>query len=293
LQTPHFIQWEHPLKLTSALEHVPEVVLEPARGWFSLRLKELWTYRELLYFFIWREIKVRYKQTVLGASWALLQPVLTMIIFSIIFGRLAKLDSEGIPYPVFTYAALLPWQLFSRALSDASASLVSAQSMITKVYFPRLFLPAAAVLSGLVDFAIAFIVMLGLMLFYGITPTLAILTLPLFLLLAVITAMAVGMWLSALNVKYRDVKYVTPFLVQLWLYGTPIAYSAKLIPEQFRILYGLNPMAGVVNGFRWALLGEEASLDPLLFPSIIMVLILFVSGLIYFQRTEQTFADVV
>jgi lipopolysaccharide transport system permease protein len=275
------------------LEHVPEVVLEPARGLFSLRLKELWTYRELLYFFIWREIKVRYKQTVLGASWALLQPVLTMVIFSVIFGRLAKLDSEGIPYPVFTYAALLPWQLFSRALSDASSSLVTAQSMITKVYFPRLFLPAAAVLSGLVDFAIAFIVMLGLMLFYGITPTLAVLTLPLFLLLAVITAMAVGMWLSALNVKYRDVKYVTPFLVQLWLYGTPIAYSAKLIPEQFRILYGLNPMAGVVNGFRWALLGEEASLDPLLFPSIIMVLILFVSGLIYFQRTEQTFADVV
>jgi lipopolysaccharide transport system permease protein len=275
------------------LENVPEVVLEPARGWFSLRLKELWTYRELLYFFIWREIKVRYKQTVLGASWALLQPVLTMVIFSIIFGRLAKLDSEGIPYPVFTYAALLPWQLFSRALSDASASLVSAQSMITKVYFPRLFLPAAAVLSGLVDFAIAFIVMLGLMLFYGITPTLAVLTLPLFLLLAVITAMAVGMWLSALNVKYRDVKYVTPFLVQLWLFGTPIAYSAKLIPEQFRIIYGLNPMAGVVNGFRWALLGEEASLDPLLFPSIIMVLIIFVSGLIYFQRTEQTFADVV
>jgi lipopolysaccharide transport system permease protein len=272
---------------------IPEVIIEPANSWFSLRLKELWDYRELLYFFIWREIKVRYKQTVLGASWALLQPILTMVIFSVIFGRLANLDSEGIPYPVFTYAALLPWQLFSRALGDASGSLVGAQSMITKVYFPRLFLPMAAVLSGLVDFAIAFVVMLGLMLFYGITPTLAILTLPFFLLLAVITAMAVGMWLSALNVKYRDVKYVTPFLIQLWLYGTPIAYSAQLIPEQFRTIYGLNPMAGVVNGFRWALLGQEASLDPLLLPSIIMVLVLFISGLIYFQRTEQTFADVV
>jgi len=269
-------------------------VVEPAHGWFSLRLNELWAYRELLYFFIWREIKVRYKQTVLGASWALLQPVLTMVIFSVIFGRLANLDSEGIPYPVFTYAALLPWQLFSRALSDASGSLVAAQSMITKVYFPRLFLPAAAVLSGLVDFAIAFVVQLGLMLYYGITPTLAILTLPLFLLLAVITAMAVGLWLSALNVRYRDVKYVTPFLIQLWLYGTPIAYSAQLIPEQFRVIYGLNPLAGVVNGFRWALLGQEASFDPLLFlSSIVMVLVLFISGLIYFQRTEQTFADVV
>jgi lipopolysaccharide transport system permease protein len=236
---------------------------------------------------------VRYKQTVLGASWAVLQPFLTMVIFSVIFGRIANLDSEGIPYPIFTFAALLPWQLFSRALSDASGSLVGAQSMITKVYFPRLFLPMAAVLSGLVDFAIAFVVMLGLMIYYGITPTLAILTVPLFLLLAIITAMAVGMWLSAINVKYRDVKYVTPFLIQLWLFGTPIAYSAKLIPEQFRILYGLNPMAGVVNGFRWALLGQEATLDPLLFPSIIMVLVLFVSGLIYFQRTEQTFADIV
>jgi lipopolysaccharide transport system permease protein len=269
-------------------------VLEPANGWLSLRLGELWAYRELLYFFIWREIKVRYKQTALGASWALLQPVLTMVIFSVIFGRLANLDSEGIPYPVFTFAALLPWQLFSRALSDASGSLVAAQNMITKVYFPRLFLPAAAVLSGLVDFAIAFIVQLALMLVYGITPTLAILALPFFLLLAVVTAMAAGMWLSALNVRYRDVKYVTPFLIQLWLFGTPIAYSAQLIPEQFRVLYGLNPLAGVVNGFRWALLGQQTTLDPLLFgSSIAMVIILFISGLIYFQRTEQTFADIV
>jgi lipopolysaccharide transport system permease protein len=287
------VKQEHVLKIISSPHDLQEVVLEPAGGWFSLRLKELWEYRELLYFFIWREIKVRYKQTVLGASWAVLQPVLTMVIFSVIFGRLANLDSEGIPYPIFTYAALLPWQLFSRALGDASGSLVGAQSMITKVYFPRLFLPGAAVLSGLVDFAIAFIVMLGLMLFYGITPTLAILTLPLFLLLAIVTALAVGMWLSALNVKYRDIKYVTPFLIQLWLYGTPIAYSATLIPEQYRILYGLNPMAGVVNGFRWALLGQDASLDPLLIPSVIMVLVLFITGLIYFQRTEQTFADIV
>lgn len=281
------------MKEATFSSQLPEILIEPPRSWINLRLGELWAFRELLFFFIWRDIKIRYKQTLLGASWAVLQPVLTMIVFSIIFGRLAKLPTDGIPYPVFSFAALLPWQLFSRALSDASGSLVGSQQMITKVYFPRLFLPAASVLSGLVDFAIAFVVLLGLMLYYDIQPTLAILTLPLFLLLALITAMAVGMWLSALNVRYRDIKYVTPFLIQFWLYATPIAYSSSLIPQEWRALYGLNPMAGVVDGFRWALLGQQVNTSPLILVSVAMVLALFISGLIYFQRMELTFADVV
>lgn len=282
-----------PSNAAAILPQTAEVILEPPRGWLSLRLRELWQYRELLYFLIWREIKVRYKQTILGAAWAILQPLLTMIVFSVIFGRLAKMPSDGIPYPIFSYAALLPWQLFSRALGDASGSLVSAQSMITRVYFPRLFLPMAGVLSGLLDFAISFVVLIGLMVYYKIWPTSAVVTLPLFILLVLITAMAVGMWLSALNVKYRDVKYVTPFLVQFWLYATPIAYSSQLIPEPYRFLLGLNPMAGVVNGFRWALLGQATPLDPLLIVSVLVVVLLFITGLIYFQRMEQTFADVV
>ncbi len=267
--------------------------MEPPNRWLSLRLTELWDYRELLFFLIWRDLKVRYKQTVLGVAWSVIQPLLTMVVFSVIFGRLAKLPSDNIPYPLFSFAGLLPWQLFQRALGDASMSLVGAQNMITKVYFPRLFLPAGAVFSGLVDFAIAFVILIGMMLFYHITPTLAILTLPLFLLLTVMTAMAMGMWLSALNVKYRDVKYVTTFLLQFWLYATPVAYSSAMIPEKWRLIYGLNPMAGVVNGFRWALLGQKMALDPLVYISIVMVVVLFITGLIYFQHTEQTFADVV
>ncbi len=270
-----------------------EAVLEPPRGWLNLRLGELWQYRELLYFFLWRELKVRYKQTMLGAAWAVLQPLLTMVVFSFIFGRLAKLPSEGVPYPVFSYVALLPWQLFSRALSDASMSLVNSQQMVTKIYFPRIFLPAASILSGLVDFGIAFVILLGLMFYYGITPTWAAISLPFFILLALTTAMAVGMWLAALNVKYRDVKYVTPFLVQFWLYATPVAYSSTLFPEKWRLLLGLNPMAGVVDGFRWAMLGQQAQISPLVYVSLVMVLVLFISGLIYFQRTELTFADVI
>jgi lipopolysaccharide transport system permease protein len=275
------------------LEHPPDIILEPPHGWFNLRLRELWDFRELLYFLIWREIKVRYKQTVLGAAWAVLQPLLTMIVFSVIFGKFANLPSNDIPYPVFTFTALLPWQLFSRALGEASSSLVNSQQMITKIYFPRLFLPAASVLSGLLDFSFSFLVLLGLMLAYGIRPTWAILTLPLFLLLALMTAMAVGLWLSALNVRYRDVKYITPFLIQFWLYATPIAYSSTLIPQEWRALYGLNPMTGVVEGFRWALLGQQASFSSMLFISIGVVVILFITSLIYFQRMELTFADVV
>jgi len=258
-----------------------------------LRLKELWQYRELLYFFVWRELKVRYKQTALGVAWAVLQPLMTMVVFSVVFGRLAKLPSEGIPYPVFSYVALLPWQLFSRALSDASGSLVNNQQMVTKIYFPRLFLPAASILSGLVDFGIAFLILLGLMFYYGIKPTWAIVTLPILILLALTTAMAVGLWLAALNVKYRDVKYVTPFLVQFWLYATPVAYSSTLFPEKWRPLLGLNPMAGVVDGFRWAMLGQQAQISTLVYISLIIVVILFISGLIYFQHTELTFADVI
>lgn len=269
------------------------IVIEPPQGWLSLRLNDLWFYRELLFFFVWRDLKVRYKQTILGVTWAVLQPFLTMVIFSVIFGGLAKFPSDGIPYPVFSFTALLPWGLFSRALSDASMSLVNNQQMVSKIYFPRIFLPTAVILSGLVDFGISFVMLIGLMFFYGITPTWTIIALPLFLLLAIMTAMAVGIWLAALNVRYRDVKYMTPFLVQVWLYTTPVAYSSSLFPEKWRLLLGLNPMAGVIDGFRWALLGQQTQISHLVYVSTIMVLLLFVSGLVYFQRTEQTFADVI
>ena len=270
-----------------------EIMLEPPRGWLNLRLRELWEFRELLFFLIWRDIKVRYKQTILGATWAVLQPLLTMVVFSLIFGKLGKLPSNGIPYPVFTFAALVPWQLFSRALSDASISLVGNQNMVTKIYFPRIFLPSASVLGGLLDFGISFTILLILMVVYEIPFTWAILTVPLFLALCVMTALAVGLWLSALNVRFRDVKYITPFLLQFWMYASPVAYSSSLIPEQWRFLYGLNPMAGVVEGFRWALLGQPISVSSFLPISILAVALLFITSLIYFQRMELTFADVV
>jgi len=270
-----------------------EIVLEPPLGWFSLRLADLWTYRELLYFLIWRDLKVRYKQTILGAGWAILQPVLSMIVFSIIYGKLGKLPSDGIPYPVFSFAALLPWQLFSRALGDASSSLITNQNMVTKISFPRLFLPSSSVLSGLVDFGISFLVLIGLMFFYHIQFSWHVLMLPVFIFMALLSVMAVGLWLSALNVQYRDIKYVTPFLIQIWLYATPIAYSSSLIPKAWKPLYGLNPMTGVVDGFRWALLGQAHQIDSTFYISMVIILVLFVSGLIYFQRMEQTFADLV
>ena len=272
---------------------VPTLIIEPSKGWVSLRLRELWEYRELLYFLIWRDIKVRYKQTALGAAWAIIQPFMTMVVFSLFFGRLAGIPSDGIPYPVFAYAALLPWLLFSNALTQSGNSLVGSQSLITKVYFPRLVIPIASVLAGVVDFAIAFIVLLGLMLFYGIVPTAAIVTLPLFILLALFSALAVGLWLSALNVMYRDVRYTIPFLTQFWLFATPIAYSSSLIPEQWRALYGLNPMAGVVEGFRWALLGTDDPSWTLMIASAFVVVVLLVGGLFYFRRMEKVFADVV
>ena len=274
-------------------EEQVEVVVEPPRGWLNLRLEELWSFRELLFFFVWRDITVRYKQTILGAAWAIIQPLLTMIVFSIIFGKLANLPSDGIPYPIFSYTALLPWQLFSRGIGDASSSLVSNQNMITKTYFPRLILPGASVLGGLVDFGIAFLVLIGMMYYYQISLTWRVLFLPAFILLALMTAMAGGMWLSAFNVRFRDVKYVTPFLIQFWLYATPIAYSSSLIPEKWLTIYGLNPMAGVVDGFRWAMLGQSFGLGSMFITSLIAVLLLFLSGLIYFQRMERTFADLV
>ncbi len=268
------------------------VVIEPSRGWQALELSDLWRYRELLYFLTWRDVKVRYKQTALGAAWAVLQPVLTMVLFSIIFGQLAKLPSEGIPYPIFTYVALLPWQLFAFALSNSSNSLVGSQNLVSKVYFPRLVIPIASVLPGLVDFAISFVVLLVMMVYYQIPLSARMLTLPLFLVLALGTALGVGLWLSALNVEYRDVRYVVPFLTLFWQYATPVAYSSTLIPEKWRLLYGLNPMTGVVEGFRWALLGN-GDLGGMFGASVAIILVLLVTGLLYFKRMEASFADVI
>jgi lipopolysaccharide transport system permease protein len=279
--------------MTHTINNTSTTIIRSSKGWVSLKLRDLWEYRELLYFLIWRDVKVRYKQTVLGAAWAILQPFLTMVVFSIFFGRLAGVPSDGIPYPVFAYTALVPWQLFAYALTESGNSLVANQQLITKVYFPCLVIPISAVLAGLVDFGIAFVVLLGMMFYYGIMPTAAALTLPLFLLLAIATALAVGLWLSALNVQYRDVRYTIPFLAQFWLFATPIAYSSSLVPERWRVLYGLNPMAGVVEGFRWALLGKSGGVGPLVIVSALVVSVLLFGGLVYFRLMEKTFADVV
>jgi homopolymeric O-antigen transport system permease protein len=274
-------------------ETLPTFSIDPPKGWASIGFRELWDYRELLYFLTWRDIKVRYKQTALGAAWAVIQPVFMMIVFSLFFGRLAKMPSDGIPYPVFTFCALLPWQLFAHALSESSNSLVGNQNLITKVYFPRLVVPISAVLGGLVDFAIAFVILIAMMLYYGIVPGWQIAMLPAFILLAVATALAVGLWLSALNVQYRDVRYTINFLIQFWLFATPVAYPSSLIPERWRALYGLNPMAGVVEGFRWALLGKQEAPGAMLWVSVAVVILILIGGLYYFRRMEQQFADVV
>jgi lipopolysaccharide transport system permease protein len=267
-------------------------IIEPPKGWAALQLSEVWKFRELLLFLTWRDIKVRYKQTALGAAWAILQPVLTMIVFSIIFGGLAKLPSNGIPYPIFTFTALLPWQLFAFALTQSSNSLVGSQNLISKVYFPRLVVPFSSVLAGVVDFGIAFIVLIAMMIYFGIEVTSTVLLLPVFLILALTSALAIGLWLSALNVKYRDIRYVIPFLTQFWMYATPIAYSSSLIPEKWHWLYSLNPMTGVVEGFRFAILGKS-SLDVLsLCISAGMVIALLIAGLYYFKRMESSFADI-
>ena len=239
-------------------------VIEPSKGWVALRLGALWRFRELLYFLIWRDIKVRYKQTALGATWAIIQPVMTMVVFSLFFGKLGQIPSDGVPYPIFSFAALVPWTFFANGLAQSSNSLVGSSNLITKVYFPRLAIPMGTVLSGLLDFILAFVVLLGMMLYYGISPTLNTLWLPLFLLLAIVTSLGVGLWLSALNVEYRDVRYVVPFLTQFWMLATPIAYPSSLLHEPWRTVYGLNPMVGVVEGFRWALLGARMAPGPII-----------------------------
>ena len=270
-----------------------ETIVEPPRGWLNLRLDEVWDFRELLFFLIWRDIAVRYKQTALGVLWAIIQPVMTMVIFSVVFGKLAKLPSDGIPYPIFSYTAVLPWQLFSSGVGAATSCVVGNQNMISKTYFPRLILPISSVLSGLVDFGIAFLVLFGMMFYYQIPFTWRILVLPAFILFAIVTALAAGLWLATLNVRFRDIKYIIPFLMQFWQYATPIAYSSSLIPEQWRALYGLNPMAGVMDGFRWAMLGQSINFGPMFLVSFIVVLVLLISGLFYFQRMEKTFADLI
>ena len=270
-----------------------DVIITPSKGWVPLNLSELRAYYELLYFLIWRNIKIRYKQTVLGAAWAVIQPFFTMIVFSIFFGRLAGIPSEGVPYPIFAYTALVPWTFFANALSQASNSLLEHERMITKIYFPRLLLPLASVLSGLLDFAISFSILIGLMVWYGLTPTIGVLLVPFFVLTATLTALGVGLWLSALNVRYRDVRYVIPFLVQFWLFSTPIAYPSSLVPEKWQFLYGLNPMAGVVEGFRWALLSSSSNSTELVLASLLTMSVVLISGLYYFRRMEETFADVV
>ncbi len=272
---------------------MPVTIIRPSRGWISLNLRDLWEYRELLYFLTWRDIKVRYKQTVLGAAWAIIQPFFTMVVFSVFFGKLAKMPSDDIPYPIFSYAALVPWTFFANGLSQSSSSLVASANLIKKVYFPRLVVPISAVISGVVDFVLAFVVLLGMMLFYGIVPTAAIVWLPLLLLLALVTSLGVGLWLTAMNVQFRDVRYAVPFLVQAWMFATPIAYPSSLLDEPWRTLYGINPMAGVVEGFRWALLGTETAPGPIVLVSALVAVGLLVSGAFYFRRMEKTFADVV
>lgn len=267
--------------------------LKPSRGWVALNIGELWEYRELLYFLTWRDIKVRYKQTVLGVAWAIIQPFFTMVVFSLFFGKLARIPSDGIPYPIFAYAALVPWSFFANGLNQSSNSVVGSANLIQKVYFPRLVAPISGVISGLLDFVLAFVVLLGMMLIYGIAPTLNILFLPLLILLSLVTALGVGLWLSALNVQFRDVRYTVPFLTQFWLFATPIAYPSSLLPDPWRTLYGINPMVGVVEGFRWALLGTDTAPGPIIIVSSCAAMLALITGAFYFRRMERTFADVV
>ena len=267
--------------------------IAPPRGWFELDWREMWNSRELLYFFIWRDLKVRYKQTAIGVAWVVIQPLLAMLVFTLFFGRLAKMPSEGLPYPVFYYTALLPWMYFAAALTNATNTIVEHQRVITKVYFPRMILPLSAVLSGLVDFAIGFVLLIGMMLYYHQVPTVATLLLPLFMLLTVATALAMGLWLSAINAIYRDVRYAVPFLVQFWLFASPVAYPSTLVPVRWRWLYGLNPMVGVIEGFRWALTGHGQAPGALILVSAGTVLFLLIGGVVYFRKMEGTIADMV
>jgi lipopolysaccharide transport system permease protein len=272
---------------------IPVIRIRPSSDRLANGLKELWQYRELLYFLIWRDVKVRYKQTAIGAAWAIIQPLMTMIIFTMVFGKFANMPSDGLPYPIFTFAALLPWTYFSKALSQSVSSVVADASLITKVYFPRLLLPLAAVVGGLIDFAIAFVFLLGMMAWYGLAPHSGILLLPFFILLTMLTALSVSVWLSVINVRYRDVGQAIPFLVQIWLFASPVAYSASVVPEKWRSLYNLNPLAGIIEGFRWALLGSQNPPIVSLLSTTAVVLALLYGGIVFFKRMERTFADVV
>ncbi len=267
--------------------------IRPSKGWVPVKFKELWEYRELIYFLMWRDVKVRYKQTVLGAAWAIIQPFFTMVVFSLFFGKLAKVPSDDVPYPVFTYAALVPWTFFAGSLSQTSNCLVGEANLIKKVYFPRLVVPISSVLSGTVDFRLAFVMLLAIMAFYHIAPTINALWLPLLVVLGLLTALGVGLWLSALNVEFRDVRYIVPFLIQFWFFVTPIAYPSTLLAERWRTIYAINPMVGVVEGFRWALLGTHTAPGPIVIVSSCVALLVLVSGVFYFCRMEKTFADIV
>jgi len=281
--------------MTEITKHEPTTVyIKPSTGLAALNLRDLWIYRELVFFMVWRDVKVKYKQTLLGMAWAVIQPVLTMLVFTFVFGEVAKVPTDGIPYPIFSFAALLPWGLFEVALNQGSRSLVAHNNMVTKIYFPRLILPISSVFAGLVDFLIAFVILIGLMLYYRVAPAYDLLwTLPLFILLAIVTALGVALWLSAINVKYRDVNQALPFLTRFWLFITPIAYSSSVISEKWQILYALNPMAGVVDGFRWALLGSGNGPDITLWVSATISVLIFISGLFYFRSMEKTFADTI
>jgi len=281
--------------MTEIAKHEPTTIyIKPSRGLAALNLRDLWIYRELIFFMVWRDVKVKYKQTLLGMAWAVVQPVMTMLVFTIVFDRVANLPTDGIPYEVFSFTALLPWGLFVTALNQGSRSLVAHNNMVTKIYFPRLILPMSSVFSGLVDFAIAFVILLGLMVYYQVMPAWQVLwTLPLFLLLGVVTALGVALWLSAINVKYRDVNHALPFLTQFWLFATPVAYSFSHLSEKAKLLLSLNPMTGVVNGFRWALLGSGTGPDLTLWISVIISILIFISGLFYFRSMEKTFADTI
>jgi lipopolysaccharide transport system permease protein len=283
---------------TNTLNHIQDVpasitVVQPRKRLWDLELRQLWEYHELLFFLVWRDVKVRYKQTALGVAWAILQPLMATLIFSIFFGRLAKMPSDGIPYPVFAYVAFVPWQYFANALTESSNSLVASQNLIKKVYFPRLIIPLGSVIAGLVDFCFAFIILIGMMFHYGIRPSASIFLFPVFLLLAVMTALAAGLWLSALNVQFRDVKHTIPFLTQFWFFATPVVYPSSIVPPKWRMWYGLNPMAGVVEGFRYTVLGKAGRPGPMILVSAAAVLVMLIGGVFYFRKMESTFADIV
>lgn len=276
-----------------ALEKTPELIIKPLGGWRAIDFRELWTYRELLYFLVWREIKVRYKQTILGAAWAIIQPFFTMVVFSVFFGTLAGVPSDGIPYPIFTYSALLPWQMFENGIRKAATSLVSGRNLLTKVYFPRITVPLAPILASFIDFLLAFVVLIGMMFYYDMRPTQALWTLPLFLILTMVTAIGVSLWTAALNVAYRDVGYLIPFILRVWFFITPITYASSIVPEQYQLLYSLNPMVGVVEGFRWAMLGVGNPPSSMFLGAVVISFLLMITGAMYFRRMERTFADVV